>query len=273
MVDKGKIVIISTVVNKDLYNISAKCHPKGIKRIVIDGSTGMYGINSLFFMFNKLNNTNYDWVIMADEDVFFTCPNEIFEIVDFMDENNYAICGVRDGGEINHRNFNPHVVNTFFSVLNLKKIKKYLNKSEILKNQYPIKSNEKAFSILKYAYDIDSLYEAYYCLYFYLIRKGLKFLYLKAVSPYLDSITNAVLTPSSKTLLIHTWHARDFNKSEKHTQRIYNIIKNIEINDNQEIDYEVWRDNLFLVKKKIDMIKKKIKRVFNQFSIILLSIL
>ena len=41
------IAILSTVINFDLYAESSKYFPNDIQKYVIDGRTGMYGIDSI----------------------------------------------------------------------------------------------------------------------------------------------------------------------------------------------------------------------------------
>ncbi|OOG65784.1 hypothetical protein B0E44_15510, partial [Flavobacterium sp. A45] len=93
MIDKSKIAIITTVASFKLYNKTAALFPKGIDKIVIDGTTGMYGLNSIDFMFKRLKNKEYNWVIMADEDVFFHDSDLVFELIQYMKNNNLDICG------------------------------------------------------------------------------------------------------------------------------------------------------------------------------------
>ncbi|GAA3736408.1 hypothetical protein GCM10022422_19350 [Flavobacterium ginsengisoli] len=72
-------------------------------------------------MFKKLNNKKYEWIIMADEDIFFYDSNLVFDLITYMDKNNYQISGVRNGRLIKHRINNPEVIDTFFYVINYKK--------------------------------------------------------------------------------------------------------------------------------------------------------
>ena len=67
----NNIAILSTVVNFDLYQKSSPLFPKGIPKYVIDGRNGMHAMDSIRYMFKKLKDQNIDWLIMADEDVFF----------------------------------------------------------------------------------------------------------------------------------------------------------------------------------------------------------
>ena len=135
-VPKSKIAVLTTVANFELYKKTSIYFPKGVKHYVIDGTNRMYGINSIIYMMSKFKNLGIEWLIMADEDVIFSQPKQVFSIIEKMRQENYTVCGVRDGGVIEHRNHNPHVINTFFSVLNLKTVIQIWDKKQVLKNQY-----------------------------------------------------------------------------------------------------------------------------------------
>lgn len=238
MIDISKIAIVTTVASYDLYKKTVTLFPKDIDCYVIDGTTGMYGINSLCFMFAKFKNYHYDWIIMADEDVFFYDTEALFDLINFMKKNNYAIAGVRDGGVIKHRNHNPLVINTFFSVLNFKKLKN-ANFDEILKQQM---FNEKLyldsdFSSLLYDFDIKSLKEPYYCFYFWALLNDYKIYYLQTINPVGDDeIGNIVLNHEGRKMLFHSWYARAYNVYEDQTVRINNYLKKFNIYEcNQDL--------------------------------------
>lgn len=124
VVEKSKIAILSTVINFDLYAKSSRLFPENIRKYVIDGRNGMYGIDSLFYTMKKLKNKNIEWLIMADEDVLFYDAKIVFDIINKMQSENYTVCGIRDGGMIAHRIYNPYVVNTFFSIINFQELEK-----------------------------------------------------------------------------------------------------------------------------------------------------
>lgn len=259
---KQNIAILTTVANFKLYEITSKLFPANCQKYVIDGQEGMHGLSSIFYMFKKLKNKNIDWLIMADEDVIFTNTDVVFELVNKMKKDNYTVAGVRDGGVISHRAFNPNLINTFFSIINLKAILEIWNKKVVKKNQYLI-DNEFLVdtSLLEYKYDVASLYEPYYCFYLWLKRSGKHFLYLEA-KMHQDAITNSVHF-NNTTLLYHTWHARSYGKNEKHTKRIDFILnenKNtIEKGINKQ-DYILYKAPFFAVKQKSNKLLKKIKR-------------
>lgn len=158
------IAILSTVINFDLYAESSKYFPNDIQKYVIDGRTGMYGIDSIYYMMEKLKKTNIEWLIMLDEDVFIFDDSILFEVISEMENKNYIVSGIRDGGEVLHRENSPYAINTFFSILNFKRVVELWDKNEIKKQQYilPNEFNEN-LSEIKGKYNPLSIFEPYYC--------------------------------------------------------------------------------------------------------------
>tara|TARA_R100000935_G_C2823686_1_gene161119 strand:+ start:957 stop:1769 length:813 start_codon:yes stop_codon:yes gene_type:complete len=258
---KGNIALLTTVANFELYKYTSGYFPKDIPLYVIDGRNGMHGIHSIFFMFETLKDRYIEWLIMADEDVIFQNEEEVFKLINFMKDNDYSVCGVRDGGEVAHRDKNPYAINTFFSVINFKKIQDYYNKKEILKNQYILENEfEDNLSILKYSFDSKSLFEPYYCFYFWLRRRGEKILFLPSSmkSDPKDQITNEVYNFNGKLILNHTWYARSYGNNEKHTNRINNILEQENLSSTEERISIIFKDKNYEIRYKF---KKIIKRI------------
>lgn len=224
-IDKKNIAIITTVSNFSLYEHTVKFFPSGIKIYVVDGTKGFYGIRSLLFFIDKLKNSDIEWLIMADEDVIFTNPEAVFDMISFMKTNNFTTCGMRDGGTLKWRGENPYSINTFFSILNLGEIKTIFNKRNILANQY-IEENENLGSLKNLNssnYKTASLFEPYYCFYFWLLRNNKNILYLDATSPDKNE-TTLVFDHEGKELLYHAWYSRFYNIEPRHTQRINKVL-------------------------------------------------
>lgn len=257
--DKSKIAILTTVANYKLYEKTSRCFPEGIKKYNIDGTHGMYGLKSIIYMMKKMKAKNIDWLIMADEDVLFIKPNLVFDLIEEMESKSITISGVRDGGEISHRNQNPFVINSFFSVLNLKQVLSLWDEKEMLKHQY-IENEEFDDDVecLKYNYDINSLFEPYYCFYLWLRRKKQDILFLTS-KMHLDSITNTVQY-KKQDMLYHTWYARKYGESVEQTKRIDAILKL-----NNKTSYKTKNKSIrfksygFIFNKKINKIKNKLK--------------
>lgn len=261
---ENNCAIITTVANFDLYSKTSVLFPNKIPQYIIDGSNGMYSIHAIHYMFKVLRKRDIEWLIMADEDVIFKKTEEIFELIDYMEEHNYQVAGVREGGVISHKKFNPFAINTFFSIIHFSEIEKIYNKKEINKNQF-VRSGEfnDDLSELKKEYDVTSLYEPYYCFYLWLRRKGFHFLYLDADCPIAgDELTTAVYSPKGDLILYHTWYARAYNKSEKHTLRINNILNNIPNSSRQLSPPLVFKDINYGWQLKL---KKKYKKLMMKF--------
>ncbi len=262
---RNKIAILTTVANFDLYYKTSKSFPEGIRTYVIDGRNGMHALHSIFFMFKKLKGEGIEWLIMADEDVVFHNTEGVFDLIQYMHKKKYSVCGVRDGGVIKHRNQNPYAINTFFSILNFDKISLLFNPKEILANQY-INKGEFSDNLDHLIYNLDkkSLYEPYYCFYFWLRRKGENFFFLESrtVENESEEISNEVLHPDGTPLLIHTWYARSYGKNEKHTARINKILEETNFKTNYR-NPTIFKDSLFYYKMQLLKTAKKIKMKFS----------
>ena len=264
MIDKSRIAIVTTVVSFKLYKKTAILFPKGIDKIVIDGTTGLYGINSIKTIFRKKIFKKYDWIILADEDVFFYDSNLVFRLIEQMQEQKYSICGVRDGGVIKHRFDNPLAVNTFFCIIDYKEIVKEFTFDKVLECQrfFPELYLNEDYSNLPYEYNIKSLKEPYYCFYFWLKLNRHKFLYLETVNPVdEDEFGNIILSENNEKIAFHSWYARAYDVNEKHTKRINSVLNNFDL-INAKIksnDYSIVRFPFYNWKKRI---KKFIKKIF-----------
>jgi hypothetical protein len=261
--DKSKIALLTTVANFDLYKKSSVLFPSDCQKYVIDGTNGMHGIHSIFYMMKKLKGRGIEWLVMADEDVIFSDSNLVYEIIDEMKARQITVCGVRDGGVTMHRNQNPYVINTFFSIINFKEIENNWNKKEVFKNQFIIENEfDDDCSKLPYKFDVKSTYEPYYCFYFWLRRQGKKFLFLDSKMNS-DGISNYVYF-NEKEILCHTWYARSYGNNAKHTKRIDAILSatNGVILDSQDISnsFIYYKKTTFATEQLLLKYWKKIKR-------------
>ena len=260
-----QIAILTTVANFELYQKTAPLFPSEIPRYVIDGRNGMHGLESIAYMMKKLRGKGIKWLVMADEDVVLVQAQKLFAIISQMKEEGISVCGIRDGGVILHRRQNPYVINTFFSILDFEQVEGIWNESEIRKHQYiGIQEFEDDLSAISGAYDPLSVYEPYYCFYFWLRRKGKRFLFLKS-HMLADAITNAV-DYQGETFLLHTWYARSYGKNQKHTSRIDAVLATVDqanAKPTQMPNFTLFKDKTFAarhqVKKYMDRIAAKLK--------------
>lgn len=222
-----KISFISTVSNFKLYKETSKFYPPDIERYVIDGRKGMFGFNSFVFMMESLKDKDIDWLVMIDEDAILLDFNVLLNLIEYMNNNNFLVSGMQDGGVISVRKQSPFAINTYFSVLNFKKLKEIWDLSDIIKNQF-IKNNEFVMfnDFIKNEFNKGSLLEDYYCIYFWILRKGHKILYLNADKYFLDdNTTNVLFNHDNHPLIFHTWYGRLYAKDKFHTNRINKVLE------------------------------------------------
>lgn len=226
-IEKEKIAIVTTVCNWDLFERTKHFFPKNIKIFAIDGTSSFYGIKSMVFFMKKLKKHNIEWLIMADEDVIFTNPEKVFDLIEYLHTNNYTVSGTSEADRFETWSKHPYVINTFFGILNLKEIYNIYDEKEMLKNQFCIEnefSNKKNW-MPNYEYPINSLAEPYYCFFLWLLRKDKKTKFLNISRPYKDDVlTTAVHDHNGDAFLSHTWYARFYKTDNFHTSRINKII-------------------------------------------------
>lgn len=250
--NNSNIAILTTVINNELCQKSSKLFPQYIRKYVIDGTNGMFAIDSICYMMQKLKGKGIEYLIMADEDVLFENADLVFEIINKMESQNYTVCGIRDGGIISHRSYNPYLVNTFFSIINFKEIEVMWDRKEVLKNQFVLENEfDDDLSNLPEMFNKLSIYEPYYCFYLWLRRNGKEFLFLDSNLPFQeDAITNAIYF-ENKILLYHTWYARSYGINRKHTDRINKILELLKFKNDEVSKPIVFRHKTFFIVKSI----------------------
>jgi len=269
-IQQDKISFLTTVSNFKLYKKTSIFYPPNADRYVIDGREGMYGIQSIIYMMDVLKDKDIDWLIMIDEDGILIDYKNVLDLIAYMDEHEFMVCGMQDGGVNPIRHHSPIAINTYFSILNFKKLKEIWIGEDILKNQYINKDEFKINNtFIKYEYDLESTFEGYYCFYFWLLRNDHNILYLNAENSIEGDIySNVLFNHLDKPILYHTWYARVYGKSKMHTKRINNVLALRKGINNDKSKYKapiIYKDSsIKRVKDKeysIKTIKKKIKKV------------
>lgn len=226
------LTCITRSMNDELYEMMLSLCPSDWKFIKVLNSTAEGYLDYIF-------STKFEtkWVLNLDEDCFLTNFNKIYELIKFMEENDYDYSGVQDGGSIPVRIHNPLVVNPFFNLFNTQSIfpleKDYFDKKynlNDLKNKYELYIR---FTHSKYKYDF---YEQFYSRFFWLLENGLKPYYMECnpydkerylvytplfrIIPYYNS-PSMILDHKSTEIALHTWHSRYINHTNIR-KRIFN---------------------------------------------------
>lgn len=223
------ITIAIRAMNNDLVikSLSLLNQIKGERRILFNTkSSGHYLCDILF-------NATTDWVINVDEDAFIYSIDSLFSLIDYMDENNYHVCGVPDGGVVKCRFHNPIAMNPFFNIFDIRKIKT-ISKCEPgketddrtigsftddLKKYTP-------YNLIKSDYKYDNFQWQYYPIFFHLLRNDINFLYLNAYEAA-DGFSSIVDNHYDVDFLIHSWYARCYSDNDpiciEHKPRIKRV--------------------------------------------------
>ena len=165
-----------------------------------------------YYMILTINWGNIKWVIQVDGDCFIFDLDRMYNLIKYMEKENFDVAGIPDGGVIDIRPFNPISVNPFFVIFNYSKIQ------DMLLNG--IKRNYECADLIKYApthlykegmkYNYANKSEEYYPLFFKLLREDCKFLYLDGIKNNEDNASTYLLDDKNKPFLIHTWFARRY---------------------------------------------------------------
>jgi hypothetical protein len=232
-----KIGIFTNSFNPELLKMSMDCYKEiEIDPIVIHGikrGKSFYG----YRVFNRVLSSwtirrKYDYLIYVDEDCFISEPHELYKLMKYFIENDYDFCGMPDGGVVGIRGHNPVSINTFFTIFNVKNIKK-IYRSRRAKSTVYTKELDKFIPhhlIKKDSSDVVVSYdkfEPYYKIFFYLLSKGARPLYLDAKVSELDSsgIATALMNHLSNVFCHHTWYAREYNADIENKARIDSVYR------------------------------------------------
>jgi len=207
-------------------------------KIRVPGDNGFYNFKFVHTLIQDSTKYPYDWVALIDEDCFITDTDAMMDLVKYQMENNIHMSGMSDGGLIPLREFNPVGINTYFTVLNLKRIRKTYNPKEVEGAKYDktldkyirhdlIKGNYFSSIVTHTKKRCDPYnFEPYYKIFFWLLKKGYKMEYLDAElwRPGQDKFTNILKNHEGKTFAYHTWRSRFWKSAPKNRERMSIVI-------------------------------------------------
>lgn len=222
----NKIGIICNSQFPDLYKESLSFYSNlPYDKIRVDGSNRFYTIE---FILHVIENYKYDWVILIDEDCFISDTSAMIDLLEYQINNNIDFSGPPDGGVISHRFHNPVSINTFFTILNLKKIRGIYNKNQIINTKYDESLKKFTPSKLlnkdiRFKYDN---FEPYYKLFFWMLKNNMKPLYLdiRNYNKQGDNYSTVLKNHKGVEFAYHSWLSRKWVDNNQ-KNRILNLIK------------------------------------------------
>ena len=205
----GRTVVVTRSMDDELYSLASSLFPDLPRRRLVGRSAEGY-------LEEILSIEDADWVINLDEDAFVTDMAGVLGLIDHMRAEGYDYCGVPDGGSIDHRTNSPLVVNPFFNVFNVARIREkfvpgmdtHLDLTEVDTSacaETPTQSQ------LQYVEPFDPLLTW--------LSQNFRPLFLN-VETHPDGVTTTVLSPVGGRLLMHTWYSRSFRTEIGQRRRI-----------------------------------------------------
>lgn len=127
----SKIVFFTTTTFSDIQDVQSECISKlfpNSDHIKIDGRTGWFNI--WYKWLDIALSYDADWYIHIDEDCFITSDEEIYNLIQYMTDNNIDISGPPDG-HFEYRSANHMALNSFFMIMNRKCIETWFNRKSV----------------------------------------------------------------------------------------------------------------------------------------------
>lgn len=231
-----RIKIYTRSANIELFHYSQKLINLPYKRRRLCGTTADG------YFYKMIEDDESDIVINIDEDAFVLDNSSLCSLLYYVINNNIVCCGIRDGGVLDIRPYNPIVMNPFFNIINLKAIREKYSIEDIINFDY---SNHKKELIRKLPEEFRNnnglefdRYEPYYNFFFW-IAYNFKTLYLD-VSTHKDGFTTIVYNHNQIPLLYHTWWSRMYGKDKNQTRRIQNVIEEAYLAQGLKMPRLVW---------------------------------
>ena len=227
---KPQIALVTTVLNRKLFEMTRAFLPSDFDQFYIDGRYGFYGLKAIELALNSSQLMSYDWIILLDEDAAVLNNDALRELIKYMDCEKFAVAGVRDGGEIKFRKGNPHFPNLSFCLINRKLLPKAIDCSPKLSSDFFTKTeNFDEIVMLNPNHEIYESSEEYYNFFHELKIKNSNFLFLKTryYNQSEDEYTTVFLDHTGNDLIIHTWWARAFGKNKVHAERIKEVFSKL----------------------------------------------
>jgi hypothetical protein len=205
-----KKTIVTRSQNNELYAIFKSLWNDNnifVQRTDFPGYTG-----ALDYLLHLFTDEYSGWIVNVDEDFFLTNEKLMDDLLLYMQENDFAYCGVPDGHVISHRNNSIFNVNPFFNIFNVDLIKTKIKKFD----------NSRSFEYGNRVEKNAILNEPFagFLYWLHLNFKHTSFTHIEST----DGVST-VIKLNDKPLGIHSWYSRHYGKDLAQTERIDRCIE------------------------------------------------
>jgi hypothetical protein len=175
----------------------------------------------------------HEWVVNIDEDAFLFDPDAFLELLEHMIAEQNDLCGMPDGAFCRPRNFHPLVLNPFFNIFHIPRIRRQMQAPEPASGSVE-KLMQRVQQVLQKApmpeyYSLDEAgFEPYYPFFLDLAAKDSRILNLHAETWSEDpgitwegqkvAVATLLKNHRDKDFLIHCWYSREYNPKDPHSR-------------------------------------------------------
>lgn len=221
-----KVVIATRSLHEELYRLSdefldfgrsepGRLRPRERHRFVGTDAAGYL---------RELAQLDAEWVINLDEDAFVADPRGIISLIEHMEREGYAACGMPDGGVVPIRRHHPLACNTFFNIFDLRRVRAaWANWDQALHASPASEEVDDIPEIARRTAWAFDRFEPYYGAFFSLLEAKEKILYLDAET-WDDGISTILKGPDGRPLLIHCWYSRQWKVDPDTRHRFDRVI-------------------------------------------------
>lgn len=178
-----------------------------------------FGTTADGYLIDIIYETKYDYIINVDEDAYIYDIDVLLSLVEYVDKNTIAACGVPDGGVLPIRSGNPFSLNPFFTIFNAKLVRE-IKKEDFISSGLTFDCNYKNIPKCCNEHYQIAMNEPYYQFFFAFHAQRLKMLYLERTEYEKGGYADIIISTDGKPFLIHTWYSRLYGKDNATTQYI-----------------------------------------------------
>lgn len=198
----------------------------GSEHVIVDGRNNWP--KSWFYWIGETSGRKEKWYIHIDEDFFIESRDEIMDLIQKMELENYDLSGISEA-YCHYRGNNPVSINSFFMVGKVEDLKLFTIDPEQIefsysesgwKNNMGLHYKEEYLDSYEYPHEksIDKSWhqveaEPYYLFMWLMKEKGKKFYYLYPEFDQRFMSTNPRIYRDSKDIGIHMWYTRNWESN------------------------------------------------------------
>lgn len=212
MEQNSKVIAVTRYNNEELFQMMQSLVPIPVQKI--EGFNDWIG--AVKYLEHILSIPDVDFIVNIDLDCFVVDWSQVESIIEVMDELGFTHAGISDAEMLGRANDSPVVMNPFFNVFNMKKIRNipyYGEWSKIYNQGYQIEWGKEGNYKHPFTEPFNGIFN-------WLFKYGIPIFLINR--NHKDGISVEAKF-RGKPFALHSWYSREFNHDEFHRQRIINL--------------------------------------------------